>query len=329
MPPYKKSGEKTREYCLKYPNVNSRQLARMLNKDFPEHFASAESARSLVRKYRGVSGNDARVRFKKSIVPYNKEEALAPFMPESLNVDTPVFKLPISIKKVLLIGDLHIPYQVNQAVEAAIDYGVKEKVDCVFLNGDLLDLHHASRFAHDPKKVSIKQEIEYGKQFFAYLRSRFKKETIYFIPGNHDVRIQRLIMQKAPELDLDDFRIDVLLRLREYDVVFLDYGSKVYFGKLMVEHGDKIRGTGGVNPARTLALKMKRHVACHHFHRTSEQITAVYDGDAFITYSVGCLTTLEPEFMPINEHNLGFAIVEMDGDEFRFHNKKIVGGKVF
>lgn len=98
----------------------------------------------------------------------------------------------------------------------------------------------------------------------------------------------------------------------------------------MVEHGDKLRGTGGVNPARTLGLKLKRHALCGHFHRTSEAMSKIYDGEHVVTFSVGCLTDLEPDFMPVNEHNLGFAIVEMlQGGDFIVHNKKISGGKVY
>jgi hypothetical protein len=97
----------------------------------------------------------------------------------------------------------------------------------------------------------------------------------------------------------------------------------------MVEHGDKMKGSGGVNPARTLFLKLKRHSICGHFHRTTENTAKVYDDEVVVTYSTGCLCELEPGYLEINEHNHGFAIIEMDGVNFTVNNKKIIKGKVY
>jgi len=89
-------------------------------------------------------------------------------------------------------------------------------------------------------------------------------------------------------------------------------------------------GEGGVNPAPTLSLSIKRPAICRPLHRTTENISKVYDGDSIVTYSTGCLCELEPDYMPINEWNLGFAIIEMlGGGEFSVRNKKIVNGKIY
>ena len=135
---------------------------------------------------------------------------------------------------------------------------------------------------------------------------------------------------KSPELlDVSEFRIDVLLKVAEYGVEYIEHGTKCFFGKLLVEHGDKMKGSGGVNPARTLYLKMKRHAICGHFHRTTEATEKVYDGDVHVTYSTGCLCELEPRYMEVNNHNHGFALVEMDSDKFKVRNLKIVNGIVY
>lgn len=329
-----RSGQYAKEYCEKYPEMNTKALARLLNKDFPECYTSEEHARAMVRMYRGQLGKRMRKDIKdKSNYKQLTYDSTPPKLPESRIQPCNVFNLPSSIKRVLILGDLHLPYHRTDALEAAINYGKRENVDCVYLNGDLMDLCRASFHEQRPNKASISEEIEVAKEFLIYLRSQFPKAVIYFVPGNHDIRIERLLMSKAPELiGLKEWRMDVLLHLREPDknVIFIPYGSKVYFGKLLVEHGDKMKGTGGVNPARTLALKFKRHTLCNHFHRTSEAMVKVYDGESIVCYSVGCLTDLEPDFMPVNEHNLGTAIVEMlGGGDFVVHNKKISGGKVY
>lgn len=179
--------------------------------------------------------------------------------------------------------------------------------------------------------MDLWDEIEMGKGFFKYLRHQFPLATIYYILGNHEYRLERYIARNASQLKkFEETKINVLLKLHESDIIFIPHGSKVYFGKLLVEHGDKLRGTGGVNPARTLGLKFQRHVISGHWHRTSEAMSKVYDGEGYVTYSVGCLCELEPGYLPVNNHNHGCALIEMlGGGEFIVHNKKISNGKVF
>lgn len=331
--PITNTGKIAYEYCQAYKEMPTLTLAKKMYAEKGDVFNSVEHARTSIRTYRGQRGQGLRQEVK--VVDTIKEltyDSTPPKLPESRIQPANVFTLPTSIKKVLLLSDLHIPYQNNEAVETAIKHGQEQNIDCVYLNGDLLDLAKISFHEQRAGKVSVLDEIESGKEFLIYLRSKFPNVPIYFIPGNHDMRVERTLMMKMPELNLPDFRIDVLLKLREPDknVIFIPYSSKVYFGKLLVEHGDKLKGSGGVNPARTLALKFKRHTICGHFHRTSEAMSKVYDGDSVVCYSVACLTDLEPDFMPVNEHNLGFAIIDMlGGGEFIVHNKKISGGKVF
>jgi len=49
----------------------------------------------------------------------------------------------------------------------------------------------------------------------------------------------------------------------------------------------------------------------------------------FVTYSIGCLCELEPRYMEVNNHNHGFAIIEVFDNDFCVSNKKIVNGKVY
>lgn len=321
-------------YLKKFPDTPDMTLAKIIwkEKENKPLFTNVETVRAMVRRYRGHSGDKSRkaTTDKQFFKPVTYDTN--PFkLPESRTVSASVFTLPTSIKKVLLMGDLHIPFHDNKAIQAAIDYGKKENVDCIYLNGDIADFYQCSFHEKDPRKVSISEELEATREFFAYLRNEFPKAIIYYIPGNHELRLERYLHVKAPELlNIDEFRLDVLLKVAEYNIIFIPHGSKVYFGKLLVEHGDKLRGSGGVNPARTLSLKLKRHSICGHFHRTTESITKVYDSDSIITYSVGCLCDLEQAYLPISDHNHGGAIVEMlGGGEFSVDNFKIVNGKIY
>ena len=305
-------------------------LAKKLYKDHPTVYNNVEHARASVRLYFGNSTNSKRLKDREFF--REKTYDSNPFkLPESRSTPREVFKLPTSVKKVLLLSDVHFPYQDNTALTTALLDGKKEKVDCIFINGDLLDFYSVSFHEKDPRKMNLKDEIETGKEFFKNLRASFPKTLIYYIPGNHEIRIERYLKVKAPELlDMDEFRIDMLLKLAEHRINFITHGTKVYFGKLMVEHGDKMRGTGGVNPARTLFLRLKRHAICGHFHRSSENTSKIYDGDPIVTFSTGCLCELEPGYLEVNEHNHGHAIIEMfPGGNFAVRNKKIINGKAY
>lgn len=315
-----------------FPETPLLTLAKKIYKENNEVFATLETARSLLRYYSGKCGARHKSMLKDKSIIREEKGLYNPFnLPESKSITREVFRLPTSVKKVLLLSDIHFPYQDNEAITAALNDGKKEGVDCIFLNGDILDFYQLSFHEKDPRVTPIKDELAMCIEFFTNLRAAFPLALIYYIPGNHEYRLERYLRVKAPELlGIAEFNLDVLLRVAENQINYLQHGTKVYFGKLLVEHGDKMRGTGGVNPARTLFLRLKRHAACSHFHRTSENTAKVYDGESVVTYSIGCLCELEPGYLEVNEHNHGFGIVEMQPEGyFTFRNKKIIRGKVY
>lgn len=317
-----------RECIKKFPDSPKLTLAKKLFKDNPKVYKSIEHARGIINTIRGLGGNKR-----------NKDKSLFqapkfnynPFnLPESKSEAREVWRLPKSISKVLLLSDIHFPYHDNEALTTALKYGQKENIDAIFINGDMIDFYQLSFHEKDPRVTSIADELEMARGFFDELKKAFPRALIYYITGNHEHRLERYLRVKAPELlDVQEFRIDVLLKLGEKGIHYLPHGTKCYFGKLLVEHGDKMKGSGGVNPARSLFAKLKRHAICGHFHRTSEATEKVYDSDVVVTYSTGCLCELEPRYMEVNNHNHGFAVVEMDGENFRVRNLKIVNGKVY
>jgi len=229
----KPSGKTAKEYCQRFPNTPTMTLAKKLYKENSLLYTNLESARGLIKYYRGLSGAEMRKDTRDKTLLKTAAYKYNPFeLPESESVKAKVFKLPTGIKKVLLISDLHIPYQDNKAIAAAMQDGIDEEVDCVFINGDAADFYQLSFHEKDPRKTSIPNEIQAAKMFFASLRKAFPKATIYYIPANHEHRLERYLRVKAPELlDMEEFRLDILFNCRGYDIIYLDYGTKVYFGK--------------------------------------------------------------------------------------------------
>lgn len=322
------------EYLTDFPNTPSKTLAKKIYSEHPK-FISFDSVYSRVRYYRGQLGNTNRKHFaNKAHQKELKVEIIMKekFLPESYANKRDTFIFPSACNSVGIIGDVHIPYQDNDAIEVAFTKMEEENIDSLFINGDLLDFYQLSFHEKDPRMVHFKQEIEAGRQFLDYCRFRFPSIPIYLIPGNHENRFERYLRVKASELiDMDEFRLDVLLHVAEYGVQYIPFRSKVVFGDFLIEHGDKIPGAGGVVPARTALMRLKTNCIINHFHKTSSSSQRVYGPGESTTirgYSLGCLCELTPEYLEINEWNHGFAILKKNGNQVQVNNYKIEGNQI-
>lgn len=315
----------------KYPKASNKMLGRLLYKEFPQNYKDADSARKSIGNVKGVNGKRNRnYRDKSLFVPVTNDKT--PYkMPESFNVDYSPYKLQAT--KTLIISDLHIPYQINEAVELAIKYGIDRGANCVLINGDLIDFANISRFEKDWRMRTIPQEFEATRQFLYYLRSKFPNAKIVFKEGNHDERWEKFLYNKAPEIfDDAEFHLDIKLRLGELGINHVKDKRPITIGKLWVLHGHELAGgAGGVNPSRSTFLKTNTSSLVGHYHKTSQHTETTMSGEVISVNSVGCLCGLNPLYMPINKHNLGFAFTELDlkSGEYHLENLKIIKGKVY
>ena len=330
-----KNTEIVHEYLEKFPEAPSKTLARKIYNENTGFFSSFESAYSRVRYYRGQQGKRQRDSLNKGSNKNFKKELKTKviqtklFLPESHTKVRNQFTFPTGCMRLGIFGDVHIPFHDNTALETMFTKFEEENVDSILINGDLLDFYQLSFHEKDPRVIHFKDEIEAGKEFLAYLRDRFPGIPIYYITGNHENRFERYLRIKASELlDMDEFRLDVILHVAEYRVEFIPFRSKVVFGDYTIEHGDKIPGAGGVVPARTLLMRLKSNSIVNHFHKSSESSQRVYgvgEPTTIKAYSLGCMCDLAPEYMEINEWNHGFAIMKKIKDKVSVTNYKIEG----
>jgi predicted phosphodiesterase len=323
------------EYLEKFPNSPSKTLATKIYSEHGGYFEKFDNVYTRVRYYRGQMGSYHRKRLNnKEFQKELKTKVMQNFvsLPTSLSEKRGTFTFPTGCKKLGIIGDLHIPYHDEDAIETACDKMEAEEVDSILINGDLLDFYQLSFHEKDPRKVHFKNEIESGKQFFEYIRSRFPGIPIYFIPGNHENRFERYLRIKASELlDMDEFRLDVILHVAEYKIEYIPFRTKIVFGDFLIEHGDKIPGAGGVVPARTALMRLKTNCIINHFHKSSQSSQRVYgigEPTTIIGYSIGCLCELAPDYMEINEWNHGFAILTKVDNLVSVNNYKIEGNTI-
>jgi hypothetical protein len=154
------------EYCDKFPDSPNMTLAKKMYKENTSVFSTLESARSAIRYVRGQAGSLSRKKINDKS-RFKEAGDKNPWKDFDSDAKEPnVFKLPKSLKKVLVLGDIHIPYHDITAIKAAINYGKAVGIDCVYINGDLLDFYQLSSFEKDPRKRGFQGELELCRQFF-------------------------------------------------------------------------------------------------------------------------------------------------------------------
>lgn len=323
-----------REVCKKFPKHADKTIASKLYKDNPLVYKDVEDARSSVRYIRGHAGSHSRKHIaEKSLVTPVKNDSNPYKLPESYAEPKEPFVLPKAHNNILLISDLHIPYHDINAITVAIDYGKKNKVNTVFINGDLIDFYMLSRFEKDPRKRGVKAEFDATKEILRVIRKAFPNAAIYFHLGNHDMRYEKWLMAKAPEIFDDEYySLEERLRLNEEKITIIPNIQVTKAGKLFIQHGDLFfKGIfSPVNAARGLYTKAKANMICGHTHSVSEHTEKDVRGEITTCWSTGCLSELQPDYNPYgNKYAHGFAHITTENNgNFTVRNYRIQNGKL-
>jgi len=226
-------------------------------------------------------------------------------------------------KNVLIISDTHFPFHDKKAIETAVHY--RDNIDTVILLGDLMDFYQLSRFSRDPSMPKMKDEINICKDFLKYLREKFNKAQIIYYSGNHEIRLNRYVQDHAPALfGIETITVESLLELNKLGIKFVENGIGLKISSAFLLHGNEAGSKGGINIARTMLLKTNDNCIFGNFHKTQESSSKTLDGKEYANWSIGCLCGLKPAYMPINQWNQGFGVMEVFGKEFEFNNKRIL-----
>lgn len=320
------------QYRKKFPNYPTLKLARIVYKENNLLFKDVEAARTTLRYIEGKKGAYSKKYAKDKSFYRDEERPKNPYkLPESEEQEYQPFEIK-GFKKVGIMSDIHLPYHHVDSLTEAITYLKKEKVDAVLLNGDTLDCHTLSRFIKDPKARDFKFEIDTLKRFIEVLNIVLKCK-IFFKIGNHEVRYQHFLMQKASELvGIEEFEFHNIIKAKESGIDMIQSNQYIKLNDLRGIHGHEYIGgiSAPVNVARGLYLRGKVSAFQGHNHSTSEHTETDMNGKITTTWSVGCLCNLNPAYMPLNKWNHGVAMVELDenGKDYQFHNKRIYKGKI-
>lgn len=320
--------------CKAYPNRGRRTLADVLIGENNSYHLTKSKAEGLIRRARGYA---ERIKNGVNNSRYDLSGNWVKFIPTS-DYTAPKH-IRLDSKRIGLLPDIHIPYQDNESVKLAIEYLRKIKCDCIVLTGDTLDFYGLSRFDKDPKARDAAGELAACKQFLKSLRMAFPKARILFKQGNHERRWERMLYENPQIAGLDAIQLPAVLGMSELKIEYVGKRSMIIVGGSMKDgmprnglaiiHGDEANVNGGVNPARTLFLRMGICAICGHLHKRSEHQESIADGKTVSTWSMGCLCGRWPEYASINKWTAGFADISVDGEQFVVHNHSIINGAVY
>jgi len=92
-------------------------------------------------------------------------------------------------KRILVISDMHLPYQHKDAIKFLAEIKKEFKPDRVINIGDLLDFHAISMHTHDPDLASAGHELTMARKYVRELESIYPQVTE--VDSNHSSLVYR------------------------------------------------------------------------------------------------------------------------------------------
>lgn len=203
-------------------------------------------------------------------------------------------------------SDIHIPFEDKKAVKAFLDACEITQPEVIVLNGDVMDMFMLSKFTKGEGRNPA-EEVEETRELLRDLRRRCPKSDIYYIIGNHETRLERYVLNKAPELS--SLVEDVFSILKVSDFNIRGCSSLTINNNLVFKHGTLLGNKSGLSAIKEMENAYMSGCS-GHTHRLCKYI-ARKSGRKFFWIETGCLCDLNPEYMVNPNWQQGFAMVEM------------------
>lgn len=246
------------------------------------------------------------------------------------------------------VGDLHGFRMDRHAVDAFLGDLKELDPEEILLGGDMVE---AGGWISKHQPIGFQAQVSYSYQediaaanwFLDEVQARAPKAEIKYIAGNHEEKVERLLMDMVSAHGRDhQFLMDlasprVLLRLKERGIAYYDRHEQheedlppgwIRWGKVCYVH----ELGGGKNAARTSLLKAAANVVYFHTHR-EDTATIDFPGVGVVkAYNSGCLCQRQPVWMHTSPtewvHGYGVEFIEPNDEFLRIH-VPIIKGRSF
>ena len=213
----------------------------------------------------------------------------------------------------VFLSDIHLGEDEDLvAWEFALYVVGKLSPQMVFLGGDIVDCGPVSSYPRKPDPAGAFQaELDNASKHLTRLRKKVPSASILYLLGNHEDRLRRLLISKAPALwGLKSMSWSNLLNLDDLGIQLLPEGESYRVGKLHHIHGHELQGSSQVSPAYKLLQAINDSVICGHHHQFSVSHKTGLNKKYFVALSNGCLSTLSPGYVFNPRWRQGFTVID-------------------
>lgn len=231
------------------------------------------------------------------------------------------------MKKILVIPDIHFPYEDKPAINCVLSSIKQYKPDEIVLLGDLVDFYKVSHYVKtDSRALSVQEECDIAHSFLSILR-KICPGKITLIEGNHENRLIKFLSSRSPELsDIRGLTLKSLLRLDELKINLIKYNHDYILHGIHFIHGT----AAGKTATRSCIAKYGTNTIQGHTHRVSSVYTT-YKDRIISAHEIGCLASLEvsKDYTDHADWQHGFCTIDIiDGKTF-INPHLIVNGITF
>ena len=235
----------------------------------------------------------------------------------------------------LVINDLHVPYQDNEALELVLKFGKNLHPDKLFILGDFMDMYSISKFDRNPERVTnLQTEFDIGKKILNRIIELIKPAQTIFTEGNHTDRLRKFIWHNPVLNGCIDIKDK--LGINDLGIDYYEYGKNfVYKDRLVYTHGNKINKYSAYT-AKNMLDDLGLSVILGHTHKLGTHYRTDYGG-AKVAVENGCLcqTDLALEWFrrEVIDWQKGITVIKWVDDRFNIHqicipkDKFIIYGK--
>jgi predicted phosphodiesterase len=227
--------------------------------------------------------NEACMVFNKTIPPETYSRTVRKVYNELYTNESPVVienhdRELINMGKVLVVGDLHTPFENKDYLEFCKQQYTKYKCKTVVMIGDIVDNHAISYHEHDPNGMAPSDELETA---INHLQDWYKAfPNVYVCFGNHDLLIERKARTNGLPRRLFKSFSEILGAPKGWK---FNYSWQIDGVKYM--HGT---GGGGKTAHITRALKNRQSTVLGHFHTVLSVDYLASHHDLIFGMGVGC-----------------------------------------
>jgi predicted phosphodiesterase len=226
----------------------------------------------------------------------------------------------------VVLSDPHYPFQSKRCMQLALQFIRDHQPSTVHCLGDWVDMYSVSRFSRDPRRrMSVIAEAKAARGGLEDVRNAAPKAEILFSEGNHENRLDRFLIDKAPELlGLEGLDIPSILKFDEYGIKYHTLLKPYRIGHLLFYHGSLVKKHSGMTAAAHVDMFGSSTIIGHTHRQGTYYRTSMRR--SHVGVENGCLCN-PPDYTTAPNWQRGFSVVWFDGPLFHVEQVPIINNR--